>query len=243
MKSIYTFLLLSLFLMFGASAQQPLTDSALYAQSVNNALEDYKKAVQENLHIYNGIEYLRTGHGVKGTPFFESDSLLPGVVFYDGRLYENTALHYDLVTDDVVINNYTQNNEIKLVPEKLSYFYILQHLFVRITADSSLPSFITTGFYEKLCDGKLSVFARRQKIPRLSINASDNDAKYNEYNYYYVLLNDTFYRAGDKNDFLSLVADKKNEIRKYIKDNKINFNKKREVFMVQVAEYYSQLKN
>jgi hypothetical protein len=241
MKIICTILLLSFFLNLGA--QQPFTDSALYTQSVNNVLEGYKKAVQENLHIYNGIEYLRTGHGVKGTPFFESDSLLPGAVFYDGRLYENTPIHYDMVTDDVVINNYTQNNEIKLVPEKLGYFYISNHLFVRITADSSLPSFITTGFYEKLYDGKLSVFARRQKVPRQSINASDNDAKYNEYNYYFVLLNNTIYRAGDKGDFLSLLTGKKDEIRKYIKDNKINFNKKREASMVQVAEYYSQLKN
>ncbi|MEO5595450.1 MAG: hypothetical protein ABIR15_22640 [Chitinophagaceae bacterium] len=241
MKSICAFLLLTVFLKI--DAQQPLTDSAFYALSVNNATISYKKQVQENLHIYNGIEYLRTGHGVKGTPFFASDSLQNGGIFYDGRLYENIPLYYDLVTDDVVINNYAQNNQIKLVPEKVNYFYILQHLFIRITADSLLPSFITTGFYEKLYDGKLSVFARHQKIPRLSINASDNDARYAAYNYYFVLLKNTFYRTDNKSDFLSVMDDKKDAIRKYIKDNKINFNKNREASMVKIAEYYSQLKN
>ena len=241
MKSIPAILLLSFYL--HGVAQQPLSDSAFYNQSVNVALQSYKKEIQENLHIYNGSEYLRTGHGVKGTPFFASDSLLQGDVFYDGRLYKNISIHYDLVTDDVVINNYAQNNEIKLVPEKLDYFYILQHLFVRITADSSLPSFINTGFYEKLLDGRFSLFARRTKVRRLFGNASDNDARFNEYNHYFVLLNNTFYRVDDKGDFLALMAGKKNEIRKYIKDNKIDFNRKREESMVRVAEYYAQLNN
>lgn len=241
MKSICTLLLLGLF--FGADAQQPITDSAFYTQSINNVLTAYKKQVQDNLHIFNGIEYLRSGHGVKGTAFFEADSLLPGSVFYDGRLYEDIPLRYDVVTDDVVIENYTKNNEMKLVPEKLGYFYVAQHLFVRITADSLLPSFITTGFYEKLYDGKLSVFARHQKIRKQSVTASENEAKYIEYNYYFAFINNTFYKSGDKNEFLALMADKKDDIRKFIKDNKINFNKKREASMVQVAEYYSQLKN
>ena len=241
MKSICTLLLLVVF--FAANAQQPLTDTAFYTQSINNALAAYKKQVQDNLHIFNGIEYLRSSHGVKGTPFFEADSLLSGSVFYDGRLYEDIPLHYDVVTDDVVIENYAQNNEMKLVPEKLGYFYIAQHLFVRITADSLLPSFIPTGFYEKLYDGKLSVFARHQKIRKQSVSASESEARYIEYNYYFAFINNTFYKAGDKNEFLALMADKKDDIRKYIKDNKINFNKKREASMVQVAEYYSQLKN
>ena len=241
MKSVHTVLLL--LLASGLVAQQPSTDSALYVRSVNNVLQLYKKEVKENLHIFNGIEYLRTSHGVKGTPFFEADSLLPGGVFYDGRLYEDVPLHYDMVTDNVVISNYARNNEIVLVPEKLNYFYAAQHLFVRITADSSLPSFIQTGFYEKLYDGKMMVLVRRQKVPRQAGIASDTELRYNEYNYYFVFMNNTFYRADDKNDFLSLAGDKKEEIRKFIKTNKLKFNKKREAAMISIAEYYSQLKN
>ncbi|MEO5682281.1 MAG: hypothetical protein ABIQ88_06545 [Chitinophagaceae bacterium] len=241
MKSVYIILLLSVCRQL--NAQQPLADSVFYVQSVSNAVSAYKNEVQGNLHIYNGSEYLRTGHGTKGTPFFEADSLLPGTVLYDGKFYNNLLLHYDLVTDNVIINNYAQNNELVLVPEKLDYFSILNHQFVRITADSSLPSFITTGFHEKLYDGRLTLFAKRQKAGKLSINAADNDATYVAYNYYYVLLNNVFYRADDKNSFLALLADQKEAINKYIKDNRINFNKKREESMIKVVEYYSQLKN
>ena len=143
MKSIAAILFLLFF--FKVDAQQPLTDSAFYVQSLYNASTAYKKQVQENLHIFNGIEYLRANHGVKGTAFFETDSLLPGAVFYDGRLYENTPMHYDIVSDNVVVDNFTHSNELMLVPEKVGYFFILQHLFVRITADSSLPSGFRIG--------------------------------------------------------------------------------------------------
>ncbi len=225
------------------AAQQAMTDSAFYSQSVSNSLAAYRSDVRENLHIYNGSAYLRTGHSIKGTPFFQSDSLLPGAVIYDGRLYENLLLQYDMVTDQVIIRNYQQVNELQLVPEKLPWFYIGQHVFVRIPADSSTPSFITTGFYEKLHDGRMTVFARRQKVPRQANDAADNKGSYAVYNSYFLLLNDVFYQANDKNDFLSLMGPEKEAVAKYIKENKINFRKRREVAMVQVAAYYDKLKS
>lgn len=242
MKSIFTLLLLSLVL--NLAAQTPsVPDSSLYVQAVNNVLQSYKNEVQENLHIFNGTEYLRTGHGVKGTPFFQADSMFSGNVFYDGRFYENIPLHYNLVTDQVIINNYAKNNQIILVPEKLQYFNVIQHAFVRITADSALPSFIKTGYYDKLYDGKMMVLARRQKLPHIKGTALDNEIRYDEYTDYFVLLNNIFYRAGDKNAFLSIAGDKKEMIKKYIKDNKLKFKKTREADMVSVAGYYSQLKH
>ncbi len=231
-------------LLFGKlAAQQAMSDSAFYSQSVSNVLAAYRGGMAEKLHIYNGTAYLRTGHGMKGTPFFVSDSLTQGGVFYDGRLYENLLMQYDMVTDQVIIRHYQQQHELQLVPEKLRWFYIAQHVFVRITADAATPSFITTGFYEKLFDGTMTVFARRQKIPRQGTDAADSKGSYAVYNSYFLLLNDAFYQATDKNDFLSLMGTEKEAVARYIKDNKINFRKKRETAMVQVAAYYDKLKN
>ena len=240
MKFIFSILLL--LLLGRLTAQQAMTDSSFYSQSVSNVLAAYRGTVQERLHIYNGAAYLRTGHGIRGTPFFESDSLMPGGIFYDGRLYEDLLLQYDMVTGQAIIRNYQQQNELQLVPEKLAWFYIAQHVFVRIAADAEMPSFISTGFYEKLYQGKMTVFARRQKLARRATDAYDNKGNYAEYNSYFLLLNDVFYPANDKNDFLSLMGPEKDAVAKYIKDNKINFRKRRETAMVQVAAYYDKLK-
>lgn len=225
------------------SAQQSTADSAFYSQSVSNVLAAYRSNVRENLHIYNGAAYLRTGHSIKGTPFFESDSLLPGAVVYDGRLYEDLLLHFDMVTGQVIIPHYQQQGELQLVPEKLPWFYIAQHEFVRIAADAETPSFITTGYYEKLYDGVITVLARRQKIPRQAADVADSKGSYIVYNDYFLLLNNVFYQAHDKNDLLSLMGTEKEAVARYIKDNKINFRKRREPAMVQVAAYYNTLKS
>ena len=83
MKIIFSILFLPVFCK--VTAQPALPDTAFYNQSVTNALAAYQQEMRENLHIYNGAAYLRAGHGFKGTPFFESDNLLPGAVFYDGN--------------------------------------------------------------------------------------------------------------------------------------------------------------
>ncbi|HTL07215.1 MAG TPA: hypothetical protein VL307_03120, partial [Chitinophagaceae bacterium] len=193
--------------------------------------------------LFNGIEYLRSSHGVQGTPFFLADSFFTGNVYYDGHLYERIPLHYDLVTDDVITQNYAQNNELKLVPEKLQYFSLQDHFFVRITTDSTLPDFIKTGFYEQLYDGKMTVLAHHEKLARQFGAAADNTLRYTEYNSYYVLLKGVFYRADNKSDFLSLAGAQKDALKKYMKANKLQFKKNKEADMVKTAAYFSQLTN
>ena len=239
MKFVCIFLLT--LLLQRVSAQFAPGDSALLSMGTHNAAEAYNDRVKGNLHLYNGTEYRRPGNGIKGIPFFITDSLVTGAIFYDGSLYTHVPLRYDMVTDDVITNNYTQDKELKLVPEKISYFLLPEHAFVRITADSTMPSFITTGLYEKLYEGKMTVLARRSKLAR---PLPDNiNKEYVQYDDYFVLLNNIFYKAGNSNDFLRTMEDKKEEIRKYIKEQHIRFNKNREASMVKLADYYSQLKN
>ena len=242
MKIIFAAYIFLLFVL-PLNAQQALPDSAVLLQSVSNTLLAYKSEMGNNLHVFNGALYLRGGHGVKGTPFFITDSLLNSTVLYDGGRYESVPLHYDLVTDAVVTPSFNKQQEIKLVPEKLPWFSIAGHSFVRIVADSTTPSFITTGYYEKLYDGPLMVLARRQKIARLSGSLSDGETRYELYNNYFVQVNNAFYRADDKSDFLAATGYKKELIGKFIKDSSINFKKDRETAMARVAAYYAQLKN
>ena len=241
MKCVYTLSLLLWALV--TTAQQAPADSLLHAQAVRYLQQQYRKEVQENLHLFNGKEYLRSSHGVQGTPFFLTDSVLTGNVYYDGHLYEQVPLHYDLVTDDVITQNYAQNNELILVPEKLQYFSLQDRLFIRITADSTLPDFIKTGFYEQLFDGKMTVLAHYEKLARQTGSAADNTLKYTAYNYYFVLLNGVFYRADDKSAFISLAGNQKEAVKKFIKSNKLKFKKNKEADMVKTAAYFSQLTN
>ncbi|MES1221553.1 MAG: hypothetical protein ABUT20_38995, partial [Bacteroidota bacterium] len=94
----------------------------------------------------------------------------------------------------------------------------------------------------RLVDGKISVYARREKQLKVSSSA-DEDAKYLEYNFYFIRKNDRFYKVDDKSSLLNLLIDKKDQLKKFIKANKLNFRKRLEEAIVKTTNYYIQLIN
>jgi hypothetical protein len=232
-------LLLSCFYL-SAKAQKPPSDSAFQDQAIRQVISDYRTSAGENLRLFNGQQYIRTSHGIAGSPFFLSDSLLSGTVYYEDRLYTNQALRYDMVIDNVIIPSYRGDNEMQLVPEKLSYFTVLDHAFIRIVADSATPPFITTGYYERLNEGKLILLAKRSKLVQNSRSGNDVTS-YKDYVYYYAWRDNKFYRVNDKKELLVLMEDKKPQLNQFIKDNKLKFKKNREADYIELATYYSKL--
>jgi len=223
-----------------AKAQKPPSDSAFQDQAIRQVFNDYRAGAGENLRLFNGQQYIRTSHGIAGSPFFLSDSLLPGTVYYEDRLYSNQLLRYDMVIDNLIIPSYRGDNELQLVPEKLSYFTLLDHAFIRIVADSATPSFITTGYYERMNEGKLILLAKRSKLVQNSHSGGDVTS-YKDYVYYYAWRDNKFYRIDDKKELLALMEDKEPQVNQFIKDNKLKFKKSREADYMQLAAYYSKL--
>jgi hypothetical protein len=235
-------LFLYLFFYETAGAQQTLSDSVFREQAAAGILDLYKKETGQNLLLYNGPEYLRNGQKVKGFPFFESESLLKGAVYYNGKLYTDVGLYYDLSTDQLVINNYNNDGAIALVPEKTAYFTALHHLFVRLIPNKENAVLIKEGFYDQLYEGKVSVFAKRQKKLEASLKAED-ESIYKQYNEYFLEINHLFYRISGESGLLDLLKDKKAQLKKYIKEKKISFRKDPEQAIIQTAGYYTSLTN
>jgi len=223
-----------------AFPQDHPADSVFLQQAVANLSQAYKKETAENLRLYNGTEYLRQGHGVKGFPFFQSADKLMGDVFYDGTLYRDVPMQYDLEEDNLVISDYSGNVFIRLVKEKVRYFIMDGHRFVLLPAAEGLSQ---PGFYEELYAGKIHAYVKRQKKMALSVNASDNDAAYLPVAGYFIEKQGIFYGISSERSALSVLNDKKELLKKYIRSNKLNFKKHPEIFIARLSDYYTQLKN
>jgi hypothetical protein len=221
-----------------ALSQNTPADSAFLQQAIANISMAYKKETAENLHLYNGSEYLRQGHGVKGFPFFQSAGMLKGDVFYDGSLYHDVSMQYDLEEDNLVISDYSGNVFIRLVKEKVQYFIIDGHRFVHLGAGAGLPA---DGFYESLYNGKLNAYARRQKKTIQALNPADEG--YRLYNTWLVEKQGAFFTVAGEGSVLEILSDKKDLLKKYIRSDKLKFKKTPEIFLARVAGYYDQLNN
>ncbi len=191
--------------------------------------------------LYNGYEYIRNGTPAKGFPFFYADSLLPGSLFYDGILYPNIDLEYDLVQDQLVIRDYTGNALISLVSQKVDRFSIDGHRFRYVAAEKTDQ--LKSGFYEVLYTaGPAALLARHEKKLVAAANTQDQ-ARYTEASSHFLQLHDRYYRVDGEDQLLDALQDKKAALKKYIHDNKIRFRKDLEQALIKTTDYYLQIRN
>lgn len=190
--------------------------------------------------LYNGHEYIRNGINAKGFPFFLDDRLQPGTLVYDGIFYKDIPLQYDLVLDELIIQDYTGKTLISLIPEKVNSFHIGTHIFRYLPGTPS----VKTGFYEELCSGRdsINLFARREKRLVYPSNTEES-ARYVLHNTYFLRIGNTYSQVDYESSLLAAMRDKKAVVKKYIHDNNIRFNKDFENALIQTTLYYCKLTN
>ncbi|HEV9038201.1 MAG TPA: hypothetical protein VGQ51_16315 [Puia sp.] len=210
-----------------ALAQQ-LPDSAFLRQNLHDELGPDSR-------LYNGYEYIRNGTPAKGFPFFETDSLQKAALSYDGILYRDIPLEYDLVLDKVIIRDYTGKSLISLISEKVDDFsFGTRHFRYIIAIDNP-------GFYEVLLSsGPITLLARREKKLNFPSNREDQ-ARYDQRNSYYLRIGNNFYQVDGKTALLDALKDKKDALKKFISANKLHFKKQLETSLTRTTAYYTHL--
>lgn len=233
-KPVYLFLLL-------------ITSITTYAQ--NSFDSSYKKAVAVytnasgvNAHLYNGSEYIDYDHRITGNPFFASSYFADGDLVYDGILYTDVQLFYDILHDDVVIKNYN-DTALLLVKEKISSFDYAAHHFVKLVADSLETGITIAGFYDLLYDRNIKLFAKRKKEIVEKINLQYSESSFIEHDGYYIFKNNIYYPVNDKKSVLNILKEKRNELVKFLHRNKIKFRKDSETAIMKMVAFYDGLNN
>lgn len=223
-------------------AQIAISDTALYRSAQKNVIQLYIDSVKENLHLYNGTEFTAAYRSGAGHPFFEYSEPQAGDVFYDGIHYPAIRLSYDLVHDEIIFVTPAKNLNVKLITQKINWFAIQNHLFVRITGNNSVVNSPPDGFYELAYDGIYSVLIKRKKYFDQATR-EDNLSKFIQSVNYYVRKDNTYYEIDTKRSLLAVCKDHKTEVSKYMQRENLNFKKDPGNATIKVIKYYSQLKN
>jgi hypothetical protein len=230
-----------LHLLFSSSIHAQLSsDSLLYKESISSLHRIYINEIGDNAQIYHGSEYIRNGQKAIGFPYFESDNMLVGSVSYQGNIYMDLHMFYNLVSDEIIINNYAQNALITLSSGNVDSFMIGAHAFIQLKTSKAngLPG---DGFYEQLSAGDPAMFVRREK--RLVIGTGSEETKYIQYNNYLLKFKNVFYAVDSKKSLLDILNDQQDLLKKYIHSNKLNFKKNLETSLILTTIYYSGLKH
>ncbi|MES2376201.1 MAG: hypothetical protein V4553_06475 [Bacteroidota bacterium] len=206
----------------------------------------FNKAIGRQSRLYNGFAYQLVGINSPGNAYFnDTTSLVNGNVRYGGLSYRNVPLLYDIYNDVLVSRLMGGALLFSLVTEQVDDFDLFGHHFINLHA-ADVNNVISAGYYDELYNSnQIQLLAKRNKTfqqdiqgvrnGRISFSVLLNDR-------YYLKKDSLYYKISGSGKFLTLLGDKKKELRKYLKDNNIRYNDNPEQTMVLLTKYYDSLK-
>ena len=234
-----------IFLCFGyeVSFGQTQTDKKAHQLALKNTVSRYYQALGEQSGIYHGPGYIGYPYELSnGHQFFESPNFAKGTIFYEGMLYQNIPMWYDLVKDQVVIQTLDSLSQISLHTERIDYFSLFGHEFKKIVQDPS--NSLTTGFYDHIYVGKTEVLVRRYKGTLEDVSPEGIFTKIlKQKNEIYLKKEGKYFSVQSSGSVLKALGNKQKEILSYFKKSAIKFKKDPEKATVMMVSYYDQLTN
>lgn len=216
-------------------AQTDLVDTSFISAAKANLHEFYSNKLVDQIQLYNGGHYTPYDATGKEHPYF-LEELEEGSIFYYGYLYKNEEMLYNTFTDKIIINDFYSVNLIQLISEKVDYFLLAGHTFVRLNHPS-----LKSGFYDLLVDGDIKLYAKRFKQFKEEIDAYEVKNKFTEKSNYYIFRDGNYYPVKNKRTVRNVLSDFDKELDQYIRKNKIVFRGTFESSVSRLIEFCNAL--
>jgi len=224
-----------------AIGQDHPADSSQLHTIAKNMETAFNKAIGDQSGLYNGPAFLPYNFRSKTNANFEdTTSFNNGAVNYDGILYTNVPLIYNIHRDELVSHLYNGFSLYTFLSDRVYMFDLLGHHFVRILADT-LNKQLVTGFYDELYNNKLRLLARRTKNIQEESSLQAVSSVFVPKTEYFLKKGTVYYNVNSQGKFFDVLKDRKKELKQYVKDNKIKFRDNPEQAMVTLAAYYDHL--
>jgi hypothetical protein len=220
--------------------QTTKTDTAFLAQATTKAIALYSTTISHQSRLYNGNDYVIYLSKEEEHPYFGTDDWAYGSIVYWDELYENVPLLFDLSVDQVIVEH-ERGSPIRLIPEKVQRFTMMNHTFVRLLRDDKNK--LADGFYDELYNGQTKVYAKYFRAYRETLEAPRIIPHFDASVRYYLVKDGNFHVVKSKGSVLQVLGDRKSELKSFLRKNRIRYNDDREKAIVRLAEFYDTLKD
>jgi hypothetical protein len=217
-----------------AFSQSALPDSASHALA---AASIFLQTLQSGKEIYSGPEHIEYLPSIEGVAYFGSNEWQAGQVQYDGMLYPDEILRYDLSKDRLILKR-PDAFAIELRSEKVDWFSLAGHVFVNEKNETIMGR--APGFYDQLASGELTILARRRKIYEERVEETRVLRKFTEETSYYAVVNNKARQIRNIRSLLELTGSKSGDIQQQLKRAGIKFKKNPEAALTIAARVYNQ---
>lgn|GEM_PF-378249 len=211
--------------------------------AISSTIAFYTRQAGARSAIYNGCEYqfdrINVGHA-----FFNTARFTTGEIICEDICYPGIPMLYDIVKDVLVIQGLNQIQITTLASNRVNQFTCFGYTFIRKSADSSNKSVPGTGFYQRLYNGRMKVWAKNKKlIEEVTDFGYQLKRVAVEKNRYYIEQKGNYFEVDGKQSVLGILKDKKKEIHHFIAKKKIRFRKDFNSALIQTVAYYCDITN
>jgi len=231
------FLFIALISVEWAQAQIVFPDTT-FNDNYSAVRRQYDISRNQQAALYNGIQHVGYGGGYIGTAYFLSPDWMTGSVLYDGMLYKNIPLHYDLVAGDLIVQS-PNGFGISLFSPKVKYFVLGGHQFLNIN-DPALS--LTPGFYDVLLQGPMTILIKRHKRINEFIIGLEQQREFVQEDAFYLLMDGHIHSIRNEDDILQQTGSMKKEIKKILRKKHIHFKREMEPAIKLIAGTFNQSK-
>ncbi len=211
------------------------------AQVTENTITSYHKAIGAQSHLYRGLGFEFYDILSPSKPYFKDSIVFAnGSVNYDGAVYKNIPLLYDLYKQLLVTYLYNGTSKISLFNDYVTEFDLHGHHFINYKPDS-VNRKMDAGFYDVIYNGKHQLLVRRTKsrqeesltLKKIFIPSTD----------YYIKVDNKYIAVNSKGKLLDVLKDKKKELKKHISNSNLDFSENKERAILSIVTYYDQISN
>jgi hypothetical protein len=221
----------------------PVFENELFAQDTTPVISYYQEQSGVFSPLYNGKippEY-RMLHD--GTYFLESEDYYTGTVVYNGKQYVDIQMNLNAHLDELYVKIPQYNSNTILLKAHVTSFTLDNMEFLHIVGDL-FPRAPETGYYRILFSGEdVMVLKKTKKM----MNSATPDVEmtvthvFNESTSWYIVRNGMFHPVKRKASVLRVLRDKRKELNRHIRENKLGFGKEdRDAALASCAARYEQ---
>ena len=197
---------------------------------------------QDDYLILNGKLWRNLYLGIKGTPYFLSGEYLTGDITFNGKVFRDKYIRYDLFNDEVVlwVNSSTTLILNKEMVDEFTINYMDNKYHVINMGEDSAG--LMNGFVVEYYEGPTALYVKYRK--EIEILGVDN--RYDlfiQMHKIYIRKDGELIQISGSGQLMRLLADRKTELKKYIRQNKLTIMKSEPQTFILLLKYYDSLRH
>ncbi|MDQ8006076.1 MAG: hypothetical protein REI64_14840 [Pedobacter sp.] len=208
-------------------------------------ITEFNNRMSPQIRLYNGPSYIGFGGKLIGNPYLgDKIEFVKGEVDYDGFHFSDVPLMYDMAQEILVSILPKGYAEFSLITSRVASFKLQNKKFVNLKLRNDSGEPVNLGFYEQTYSGTIQVLVKQKKQVKEIIDTYGARKEFPLKTEYFVLTKEgQLHKISRESSFTKLFPSNKSELRKYAKQNNLNFKKDPVSTLNNLSKFYDSLSN